>query len=295
MPLRKTYRLVRKFIRGCMEDDVPSLAAATAFYAGLAFAPLVLLVLSAGRFLGPETQAELVMYFQAQFGPGAADVVESVVESAKADAERGANWQWFVSIGVLLWSGSGVFRQMQRSMNRIWNVEMRPGLGGWRFVKTWLRKRALTMVMVFSIFGLLLTAMIVSAVLHLFVPFEGATASFIAAQATTFVVATLLFGAIFKLLPDAKIAWRDVWLGAGAAAVMVNIGKIVLGSYLTRGGVTQHYTNAAGAMIALLFWVFYSCFVLYLGAELAQMVAKAKGRPVQPREYAREVRYVAES
>lgn len=290
MRLRDVIAFARGVAADFAQDDVLSLAAAVAFYTALSFAPLVLLLVSVGGLLGDETKNDLLGLFSEQLGPRAADVASGVVHASAQDASSPKPW-WHTALSSagLVLTASAVFGQLQASLNRMWDVEAKipakaAGRGRltvvWFSAWGWLRKRLISMGMVLVVLFILLVSLVVSAVLGHLVPGGGEE---LAARAIEFLasvlVATLLFAAIFKFLPDAHINWRHVWLGALVTAALFNAGKLALALYIDKGGVGRDYGEAVGGLIALLVWVYYSSVVLLLGAEITQRLARDPARP----------------
>ncbi|MBC7772065.1 MAG: YihY/virulence factor BrkB family protein [Pyrinomonadaceae bacterium] len=268
MPAR-WYAFAKGVVKDFIAHDVMSLAAAVAFYTALSFAPLVLLLIATGSFLGDSTQNDLIHFFDQQLGPRAAEVTEAVVENANSESEETSVGRWILSTILLIVSASGVFGQLQSSLNTIWETEGKSSEGIW----SWLRKRLISMGMVFTILFILLVALVISSVIEQIVPSGEELASRIGVFVGSFVVTTLLFAAVFKVLPDRKVPWRSVWLGAVITSALFSLGKLLVSLYMEHGGVGESYGKAAGALIALLVWVYYSCIILFLGAEITQRIS----------------------
>ncbi len=264
MGFRSAYNFVRSVIRGFNEHDVMSLAAAVAFYTLLSFAPLVLLLVTIGSLLGEVAKSEMVQNFYAQLGPEAAQVGQAVIEQAERAGPPRELWRWILSSSMLLVSASLVFNQLQKSLNRIWGTRTTPRSGFF----AWVWKRLLSMGMIFAIMFILLVAMVVSTLIESLLPSTNEVVGRISVTGVSLLVSSLLFAAIFKVLPDAKIAWREVWLGAITTAILFSGGKAAVSFYLKHGGVVESYGSAAGALIALIVWVYYSCIILFIGAEM---------------------------
>lgn len=274
MPIRRAWKYVRDLGARFIEHDDMSLAAAVAFYTVLSFAPLVLLLVTVGGFLGDDTKNDLLRFFSRQLGPRAAEVTEAVVEEAEAKRTPAEWWRWVVSVVVLLVGASAVFAQLQASLNRILNVKPRPGAGWW----SWLRKRLLSMGMVLAMMFILLVALVLSAAVEYVMPLGEKWTGRIGAEVVSFLVTMLVIGAIFKVLPDVVIPWKRLWISAGLTALLFTAGKLAVGLYLEKGRVGEDYGQAAGGLIALLMWVYYSCVILFIGAEIsARGVLRAKG------------------
>jgi len=192
-----------------------------------------------------------------------------------------------VGVAILLVTASVVFAQLKDAMNTIWGITVKPG----RAVKGFLKSRLLALSMVPVIGFLLLVSLVISTAtgaatnwLGSALPVPGfifQTLSFLVSLG----VVTVLFALIFKILPDADIRWRDVWIGALITAVLFTIGKLLLGLYLGREGAASAY-GAAGALILLLSWVYYSANILMLGAEFTQVYARRSGRRIEPKKNA---------
>jgi len=275
-------RFIRKVIENFIDHDAMSLAAAVAFYTALSFAPLVMLLITAGGFLGDATQNDLIRFFDQQLGPRAAEVTEAVVENAKTKEQQTGSLRWLASTLLLVVSASAVFGQLQSSLNTIWDTESEaksPG-GLW----SWIRRRLISMGMVFTVLFILLVALVLSSVIEQIVPSGTEFAGRVVVFLGSFLVATVLFAAVFKVLPDCPVAWRDVWLGALVTSALFSVGKLLVSLYLEHGGVGESYGKAAGALIALLVWVYYSCIILLLGAELTQAYANQTSAGTHPKQ-----------
>jgi membrane protein len=276
-------------VRDFFKHDALSLAAAVAFYTALSFAPLVLLLVSVGGLLGESTKYELLGQFSQYLGPRSAQLTQSVVDAAASDAARTSAqtsaWRTVLGVGGMIFTASAVFGQLQSSLNTIWGVAATPARTGrrthgrvWEYsisAWAWLRKRLLSMGMVLVVLFILLVSLVLSALLARLMP--GADDAKAVARTVDFVVsvgvATLLFAAIFKVLPDLEIPWRSVWLGALVTSLLFNVGKLALSYYIDKAAVGKDYGEAVGGLIALLVWVYYSCVALLLGAEITQRLA----------------------
>ena len=184
---------------------------------------------------------------------------------------------------TLLMGASGVFGQLKDALNTIWEVKAKPGQGVMKFV----RERILSFGMVLVIGFLLLLSLLLTTMLSGFSKYVGSALPFSAAVTAvfgfvvSFAVITLLFASIFKLLPDAKVKWRDVWVGAIATALLFEIGKFLLGLYLGRESTASPY-GAAASVVLLLLWVYYGSLILFFGAEFTQVYARTMGEKIQP-------------
>jgi membrane protein len=194
-----------------------------------------------------------------------------------------------------LFGATGVFVQLQSSLNHIWNVEAKPGRGILGFVLT----RLASFGMILGIGFLLLVSLVVSAGLSAVDSYLGsvmpgaATLFKVLNFGVSFVLITLLFAMIFRFLPDVKIAWRDVWLGAVATSLLFTIGKALIGLYLGHSSAASVF-GAAGSLAIVLLWIYYSTQILFFGAELTQVYARRYGSQIVPDENAVRVRKVTE-
>lgn len=279
--------LVKETFKDFMTDKAMRLSAALAYYSVFSLAPLLIIAISiAGAIYGEDAaRGAIEVELTESIGKKAAATVQDMVSSAYKD---GSSWiMTLVGIVILLITASGVFAQLKDALNTVWDIETKPGRGIIGFIID----RLLSLSMVLVIGFLLLISLIASTASAAAIKFIGnalPVPHFII-QGGTFIVSivlvTLLFAMIFKILPDAEIQWGDVWKGAFLTAVLFAIGKMVLGIYLGREGAASPY-GAAGALILLLSWVYFSANILLLGAEFTQVYARRRGRRIEPTENA---------
>jgi membrane protein len=267
-------------------DNAPMFGAALAFYSVFSLAPLLVIVIGvAGMVFGREAvQGEVVAQFSDLLGVEGARQVETVLRNASRP-EDGAV-ATVLGVVTLFLGATAVFNQLKIALNTIWGVQSRVG-----YLRSFFVDRLLSFAMVQCIAFLLLVSLVVSAALaavsrHLqaYVP-EMATLLLIAGFLVSLSVVTLLFAAIYKILPDARIAWADVWVGALATALLFTLGKYLIGLYLGRSTVASVY-GAAGSLVVLLLWVYYSAQVFLLGAEFTQVFARRWGSRILPSRHA---------
>ena len=271
-----------------MEDDAPSLGAALAYYTVFSLAPLMTIAIAiAGFFLGKEAaQGQIFDELRGLLGAEGGKAVEEMVQSANAQPTAGVV-ATIISVIMLLFGASGVFGQLQASLNAIWGVKAKPGRGVLGIIKDRLLSFGFTLVVGF----LLLVSLLLTAGMALMADWIGGlmpgseALAFILNIVLSLSMITLLFATIFKFLPDAKIAWHDVWIGAFLTALLFTIGKFALGIYLGKSGVASSY-GAAGSLIVLLLWVYYSSQILFFGAEFTQVYANRFGSRVAPADNA---------
>ncbi|HEX5304661.1 MAG TPA: YihY/virulence factor BrkB family protein [Dyella sp.] len=270
---------MQRTAKGFAHDELSTRAAALAFYSALSFAPLLVLLLWIVTSLEPAWQNELVDSLQGLVGPRAADAVTLVLENAR-DRPGVGSWAGLVGLGVTLIGASAVFAQLQGAINRVWNLIPRPGGA----IVDWLRARMMALGLLLSLAFLMVTSFGASALIAVFV--RGDTLVWQVVEALiSLALFTGLFAAIFKVLPDASIAWPEAIVGGVLTAVLFASGKLVIGLYLARSNVGGAY-GSAGGVVVLLVWVYYSALILLLGAELTQSVAQVRGRPIVPRAHA---------
>jgi len=278
-------KLCRTALSQWLADRAPQLAAALAYYAVFSLAPLLVLALAmAGTFLGEAAaRGQIVGQVQALVGPESARLLVNVLEGARPP-EPGS-WASALSALVLLFGASGVFAQLQDALNTIWLEQSQPQRG----IVGFIGKRLLSFVMVVLVGLLVLLSLLLSAAISALSQLEGQSLlgwdllwlwralSFL----LDFAIVTLLFATIYKFLPDVRIAWSDVGVGAVLTAVLFTLGKALLGLYLETSGFGSAY-GAAGALVVLLAWVNYSAQIFLLGAEFTQAYATRYGSQIVP-------------
>ncbi|MCU0526523.1 MAG: YihY/virulence factor BrkB family protein [Elainella sp. Prado103] len=286
--LKVGIHLIQETITEWNEDNVPLLAAALAYYTLFSLAPLLIIAIAiAGAVLGEEAaQGEIVRQVQGLVGQEGAIAIEAMIQNAQRPGS-GGTLATLIGIGLLLFGASGVFGQLQTALNTIWDVKAKPGQG----IKSFIQARSLSFAMVLVIGFLLLVSLILSAVLAAITNFfNGFIAEYVfLGQLLNFVLSfgaiTILFAAIYKFLPDVEVYWRNLWIGAAVTAFLFNIGKFLLGLYLGNSSVGSAY-GAAGSLVVLLVWVFYSAQILLIGAEFTQVYSRYRGTPLKPTKHA---------
>jgi membrane protein len=245
------------------------LAASLSFFTMLSLGPLLLITLRVvGIALGPEAAAgQLDLYLQQVVGPSGAEVLQEVIAAAGNDDATG-NLATAVSIGILIFGASYVFAELQDAMNTVWDVPTPEGWAVWHMI----RNRLLAFAMVLSLAFLLLVSMVISSVMAALAAFVmpepgriGQAINFLISLAVT----SGVFAILFKFIPDVKIRWRDVAPGAVITAVLFTIGQQLVGMYLGQATVVGLF-GAAGSLVALLLWVFYTAMIMFFGAEFTK-------------------------
>jgi membrane protein len=269
----------------------PRLGAALSYYTVFAIPPLfVIVIFIASLVLDPQ---DVRTHLFSQIGGLIGDKSSKAIESAMSvqwDPSKGW-WASIIAAFTLLAGSTGLFIELQDALNTIWGVEEKSGQGFWGFVKN----RLLSFAMVLGIGFLLLVSLVVSAALAAFgkylsglMPGVDLLWSIVNAL-VSFGVITVLFAMIFKVLPDVKITWADVWIGAAVTALLFTLGKFLIGLYLGRSSIVTAY-GTAGSLILILLWVYYSAQIVFFGAELTRMNANRRGRKIEP---ARNAQWIA--
>ena len=284
-----SLNLLKETGRQWLDDKAPQLGAALAYYTVFSLAPLILVLLAILGFIYRDNPGaaweKLTTQLSYFLDRSALDVIHQIAQKASTPSRN--MWATAIGVALALFGASGVFGQLQDALNTIWGVKAKPGPGIWGFVRT----RFLSFAMVGGVCFLLLVSMTIESLLKGFSHYLQATVPGGLAIALTiyllfdFVVVVLLLAMIFKLLPDAKIRWRDVWIGAAITALLFGLGKWLLGLYLGSGSAASAY-GAAASLITLLLWVYYSAQILLFGAEFTQVYADAFGSRVVPDEHA---------
>jgi len=275
MPIRDIWKLVKRTIAEWSADKAPTFAAALAYYTIFSIAPLLIIAVAVAGFAFGEdaVRGDVYRELQGLVGSSGAKVIEDMMISARK-LESGIPATIF-GVAVLILGASGVFTQLQETMDVIWKVKPRPVNGIIDFV----RRRFLSFAMVLGIGFLLLVSLVISATIaaigaHFQQLIPGSVAAWhLANVAASFAVITFLFSMIYKILPDTHVEWRDVWLGAAVTSLLFSLGKLAIGLYLGKSSVASSY-GAAGSVAIVLIWVYYSAQILFLGAEFTQVYAK---------------------
>jgi membrane protein len=281
------WQLLKTSVREFIDDDCPTMAAALSYYTVFSLPPLlVLILLLVGAVMDPQdVQGSLETNLQSLMGPRAGQTVRTILEHAQLPGSGGLI-ATAIGIGALILGAAGVFGQLQAALNRAWGVKPDPAQGG---IKSFVMKRVFTFGMILALAFLLLVSLVLSAALA---AFGGALGRWLPAGfsatllqvinfAISFGVIALLFAAMFRVLPDAKVRWHDVWVGAIVTAFLFVVGKTLIGIYLGHSNPGQAF-GAAGSLALLLVWIYYSSMILLFGAEFTQIWADQRGSGVVP-------------
>lgn len=285
---KKGWGILKETFNGFMADKGLKLSASLSYYTIFSLAPLLLLIISlAGAFFGKEaSEGRIFEEINELIGSQAAMQVQQIISNLELSGKTTLS----VIIGsvTLVIGATSIFGEIQDSINLIWKVKAKPQKGWLKLVKD----RLLSGSIIIGLGFLLIVTLIVNGVLvalndilksyfpdFTIILFNGINV------AVSFLVITVLFGVIFKVLPDAKIAWKDVRAGAFFTACLFMLGRYVIGLYIVTTGAGSPY-GAAGSIIIILLWVYYTAAILYFGAEFTRAYANANGAQIVPAEYA---------
>lgn len=274
-------RMLLEALHEWNEDKAPRLGAALAFYSILSIGPLLLIVtgIAGIAFRREAVNGYMMAELSALIGDQGAGAVQTMLSGA-FNPQQGLV-ATVIGFVTLIISATGFFAQLQEAMNDIWNVE--PPRLHW---KVFIQKRLLSFALVVGIGFLLLISLVVSAGLAAFSafisPYIPAPVMALINLILSFGVVTFLFAMTFKILPDARIEWSDVWVGAAITAVLFSFGKQLIGLYLGQSAPSSAY-GAAGSLIVLLVWIYYSTQIFFFGAEFTQVYSRHLGKTIQPR------------
>jgi membrane protein len=282
------WLLVRDAFFQWIDDNPFQMGAALAYYTLFSIAPLLLIAIAvAGSIFGREaSQLQMIGAIQDIIGFHSARAILALIESAGQRPNSGV-FTTAAGMILLLLGAAGVIGQLQDSLNAIWRVASKTGRGIMGFIQD----RLVSYSMVLGVGFLLVVSLVVSALLTAvsdvvggFLPVDAVTAH-IFGLVVSFAFITLLFAVIYKIVPDVRIAWSDVWIGAATASLLFSGGKFLIGFYLGHSTVTSIY-GAAGSLVTLLLWVYYSSLMFFFGAELTQVYATRHGSKVSAAENA---------
>lgn len=270
--------LVKQSINGWVEDRAASMGAALAYYTMFSIAPLLLIVVTVAGFVFGDEAARGAVFVQLAglIGTSGAEMVEAMLKGAH-DSNK-ALLSAVVSAVTLFIGATTVFAELQTDLDLIWKAQSRSGGGVWNFIRT----RMLSFGLILGIGFLLIVSLVMSAMVSALSSLWGGwfsntewllhTVNFF----VWFIIITLLFAMIYKVLPGVKIAWQDVWIGAAVTSLLFAVGKFAIGLYIGKSAISSSF-GAAGAFIVLVAWVYYSAQIFLLGAEFTRVYAHRRG------------------
>lgn len=289
------FSIFKQTIAEWQRDKVSRLAAALAYYTTFSLAPILVIVIAVASFLFEQStvQSRIIEQIQGLLGENAAGLIQEMLTS-RSQSNDGL-WATIISAGLLILGASGLFVQLQDALDTVWNVVPKKENQTKGVILGLLRDRILSFGMVLAIGFLLLVSLMLSAGLSAVSDsFSGASGNALPGwdagwhllnAAVSFGIITLLFALIYKVLPDVKIAWSDVWVGAVMTSLLFTLGKYLIGLYLGNSSVASAY-GAAGSFVVLLLWIYYSAQILLFGAEFTQVYANRFGSDIRPDDHA---------
>src|SRR5215217_8535775 len=287
MPIPTLWHVTLRAVQNWWQDNCLRLAASLAYYTALSLAPLVLLIVGVVVLALDRQQVaqQLTAQLEGLIGPAGRDLVTSILA---ATSPQGGTLATIVSLVTLFIGATAVFGELQATLNLIWEVRPAPTYGVWAGIWAVLRERIFSLALVLALAFLLLVSLVISAALAgaaaLFQGPEQALLSRLLELGVSLVVLTFVFALLYMYVPDAEIGWRDVWVGGLITAVLFTLGKTAIGFYLGQASVGSAY-GAAGSLVALLVWVYYSALIMFFGAEFTHAWATRHG-DVTPQPHA---------
>ena len=279
MTLRQFFGVMKKALAAWSDDYAPSMGAALSYYTLFSITPLLVIVIAiAGFFFGDDAvRGEIFIQLNGLIGADGARTVEQMLQSV-SKPEEGAIAA-LVSFGVLALGATTVLGELQNDLDRIWRAPTAKKVGG---VRGFARSRLLSLALILTIAFLLIVSLVFSAVISAIGKWWGAwfggweMLAHAIDLVASFGLMTLLFALIYKIVPRVHIHWHDVWVGAAVTAMLFAIGKVLIGLYLGRSGVTSGF-GAAGSLVLLMVWVYYTAQIFLIGAEFTWVYAHEFG------------------
>lgn len=292
MKLRNRFKNVKTLLSGTMiafiEDNALKLSAALSYYTIFSLPPLLIVIISiSGVFFGADAvKGELYGQINGLVGNTAAFQIQEMIKNITLSTS--STFATIIGIIILVVGASGVFAEIQDSLNFIWGIQAKPKRGLFKFIKN----RLVSFSMIGTVGFLLMVGLIVNSLMDVlnhrlssFFPRDSIYFFYILNLIVVFLIIALLFTVIFKTLPDGKIALKDCLIGASFTSFLFMIGKFAIGAYLSTSEIATVY-GAAGSVILILIWVYYSAIILYFGAEFTKVYAINHGQKIIPEEYA---------
>jgi membrane protein len=286
--LHNIFLYTRQVFREFSADNILKYSASLAYYTVFSIAPLLVIITTlSGIFFGEEAvKGEIYSQLNGLVGSVAAIQIQDTIKKIHLTGNN--FFASIISIIVLLIGATSIFGEVQDSLNKIWGLRIKTKKTWWKLILT----RLLSFSLILSICFIIVASLILNIILSSFGNFlnryiHNFNVYFIEVMDTglSLLVTSFLFSLMYKILPDAKIRWKDVFFGGFITAVFFTLGKFAIGFYLGKSDLTTLY-GAAGSIIIIMLWVYYSSIILYLGAEFTKVHANLYGRKIQPNEYA---------
>lgn len=289
---RLSLSLFKETFANWSKHKTSRLAAALAYYTVFSLQPLLILVIAiAGTFLGEEAaRGEIFSQLQGLIGKEGAKAIEVIIVGAANSDGASSISASILSLAILIFGATAIVIQLQDALNTIWEVTPKSG----HMIKTFIFRRLLSFGMIMGVIFMLMVSLVLSAALGILSEYLGKLipGMKVVLPIMDFIISlfviSMLFALMFKYLPDVKVAWNDVLIGAVLTALLFNIGKYLIGLYIANSTFSSAY-GAAGSLVVLLAWIYYSAQILFLGAEFTQVYARHYGSGVEPEDYAEYV------
>jgi membrane protein len=295
--LRRLFTVMKESIRAWREDNGDLLAAALSYYAIFSLVPSLIIVIGLTGLVIDQRriEAEIVVQIERWAGNDTAKYVSEML-AHRNEVIQGDN-RFIAGLGLLvvLFGASGVFAHLQGALNTIWRIRPRPKQGMMAFIRT----RIFAYIILLLIGFMLILSMVVNTWLVLIDDwFRQVMPNYhllfnVGNLVLSYAITVLLFALLYKVMPDVTIRWHDIWVGAAVTALLFNLGKWVIALYLGSAALARIF-GAAGALVALLIWVYYSALIILFGAEFIKVFALQRGRAVLPARHALNVRWMVE-
>ncbi len=288
MKVTPIWKLLKEAAKEWDKDKCPRLGAALSYYTFFSLAPILVIAIAiAGFFFGAEAaRGQVVDQLRGLIGTDGSVAIQLLLENAWQHSEGGV-FAAIIAFIVLIAGATGAFIELQDSLNTVWQVVPKPGRG----IKGFLKNRLASFGVIVGVGFLLLVSLVVSAALS-------ALNTYLSSRITgidwvwsiveiviSFGVVTVLFAMVYKILPDVELEWRDVWIASAFTSILFSIGKYLIGLYIGNSSIASSY-GAAGSLVILLVWVYYSAQIMLFGAELTEVYVRHRGRFIRPAPYA---------
>ncbi len=283
---KRSWAILKETISDFGDNKAMRMSAALAYYTVFSIAPMLIIIINLCGIFYKKAAGSIYSHIQGFVGKDAALQIEQIIHNATTSKD--ITWASVIGVGSLIFAATGVFAEIQDSINQIWRLKAKPKKG---WVKLILN-RLISFSMVVSLGFILLVSLVINSVMDIigsqvlnFLPHIEVYIAYGINLVITFATITFLFCIIFKVLPDARIQWRDVIMGSITTALLFMFGKFAIGFYLGRSHIGTSY-GAAGSVIIILLWVYYSATILYFGATFTRVYSRHRGRDIYPNAYA---------